>query len=115
MQNLEDDKDNVIENPDILQHLSAAHLQHPMARDDPKWRAVGASGTGTSNKTNPEEEVGLDRIHPQEASIQHHIPSSDLEPPVKEEERPALQQLDQGETLRQSSSSKVQSGQEQQD
>ena len=112
---LEDDKGNATENPDTLQHLSAAHLQHPMARDDPKWRAVGASGTGTSNKTNPEEEVGLDWIHPQEASIQHHIPSSDLEPPVKEEERPALQQLDQGETLRQSSSSKVQSGQEQQD
>ena len=87
MQNLEDDKDNATENPDILQHLSAAHLQHPMARVDPKWRAVGASGTGTSNKTNPEEEVGLDWTYPQEASIHHHIPSSDLEPAVKEEER----------------------------
>ena len=38
---LEDDKDNATENPDILQHLSVAHLQHPMARDDPKLRAVG--------------------------------------------------------------------------
>ena len=44
------------ENPDIL--LSATRLQHPMARDDPKWRAVGASGTGTSSKTNSEEEWG---------------------------------------------------------
>ena len=94
MQNLEDDKDNVTENPDILQHLSAAHLQHPMARDDPKWRAVGASGTGTSSKTNSEEEVGLDRTHPQEASIHHHTPSSDLELAGKEEERPASQQLE---------------------
>ena len=32
MRNLEDNKDNA----DILQHQSAAHLQHPMARDDPK-------------------------------------------------------------------------------
>ena len=94
MRNLEDDKDNATENPDILQHLSAAHLQHQLARDDPKWRAVGASGTGTSSKTNSEEEVGLDRTHPQEASIQHHTPSSDLEPAGKEEERPASQQLE---------------------
>ena len=36
MRNLEDDKDNATENPDILQHLSAAHLQHQLARDDPK-------------------------------------------------------------------------------
>ena len=36
MRNLEDDKDNATENPDILQHLSAAHLQHPIVRDDPK-------------------------------------------------------------------------------
>ena len=81
-------------NPDILQHLSAVHLQHPMARDDPKWRSVGASGTGTSSKTNFEEEVGLDWTHPQEASIQHHTPSSDLELAGREEERPASQQLE---------------------
>ena len=93
MWNLEDDKDNATENPDILQHLSPAHLQHLMARDDPKWRAVGVSGTATSSKTNSEEKVGLDLTHPQEASIQHHTPSSDLEAAGKEEERPASQQL----------------------
>ena len=44
MRNLEDDKGNATENPDILQHLSAAHLQHPTARDDPNedlWERVG--------------------------------------------------------------------------
>ena len=40
------------------------------------------------------EEVGLDRTHPQEASIQHHTPSPDLEPAGEEEERPASQQLE---------------------
>ena len=42
------------------------------------------------------EEVGLDRTHPQEASIQHHTPSPDLEPTGEEEEkeRPASQQLE---------------------
>ena len=40
------------------------------------------------------EEVGLDRTHPQEASIQHHMPSPDLEPAGKVEERLALQQLE---------------------
>ena len=47
--------------PDILQHLSEAHLQNPMAREDPKWRSVGASGTGTSGQADTAEEVGLDR------------------------------------------------------
>ena len=55
----------------FLQHLSEAHLQTPMAGEDPKWRSVGASGTGTSGQTDTAEEVGLDRTHPQEASIQH--------------------------------------------
>ena len=40
------------------------------------------------------EEVGLDRTHPQEASIQHHTLSPDLEPAGEEEERLALQQLE---------------------
>ena len=39
-------------------------------------------------------EVELDRTHPQEASIQHHTPSPDLEPAGEEEERPASQQLE---------------------
>ena len=73
----------------ILQHLSEAHLQNPVATEDPKKRSVGASGTGTSAK-----EVGLDRTHPQEASIQHHTPSPDLEPAREEKERPASQQLE---------------------
>ena len=109
--NLEDDKDNATENPDILQHLSPAHLQHLMARGDPKWRAVGVSGRATSSKTNSEEKVGLDRTHPQEASIQHHTPSSDH----RERGREAGLATVGGKTLRQSSSSKVQTGQEQQD
>ena len=65
-----------------------------MAREDPKWRTVGASGTGTSGQADTAEEVGLDRTHPQEASIQHHTPSPDLEPAGEEEERPASQQLE---------------------
>ena len=52
------------------------------------------SGTGTSGQADTAEEVGLDQTHPQEASIQHHTPSPDLEPAGKEEERPASQQLE---------------------
>ena len=52
------------------------------------------SGTGTSGQADTAEEVGLDRTHPQEASIQHHTPSPDLEPAGEEEERPASQQLE---------------------
>ena len=40
------------------------------------------------------EEVELDRTHPQEASIQHHAPSPDLEPAGEETERLASQQLE---------------------
>ena len=42
--------------------------------------------------TDTAEEVGLDRTHPQEASIQHHTP--DLEPAGEEDERPASEQLE---------------------
>ena len=42
--------DDATKDPDILQHLSEAHLQNPMAREDPKWRSVGASGTWTSGQ-----------------------------------------------------------------
>ena len=54
----------------------------------------GASGTGTSGQADTAEEVGLDRTHPQEASIQHHTPNPDQEPAGQEEERPASQQLE---------------------
>ena len=50
------------------------------------------SGTGTNGQADTAEEVGLDQTHPQEASIQHHTPSPDLEPAGEEEERPASQQ-----------------------
>nr|KAG5698015.1 hypothetical protein BaRGS_005833 [Batillaria attramentaria] len=43
---------------------------------------------------NPAEEVGLDWTHPQEASIQHHTSSPDMEPSGEKEDRPASQQLD---------------------
>ena len=55
---------------------------------------MGASGTGTSGQADTAEEVGLDGTHPQEASIQHHTPSSDLEPAGEEEERPVSQQME---------------------
>ena len=63
-----------------------------MAGEDPK--SVGASGAGTSGQTNTAEEVGLDRTHPQEASIEHYTPSFDLEPAREDEERTASQQLE---------------------
>nr|KAG5694560.1 hypothetical protein BaRGS_032505 [Batillaria attramentaria] len=44
----------------------------------------------------PAGEVGLDWTHPQEASIQHHTPSPDMEPAGEKEERPASQQLEAG-------------------
>ena len=50
---------------------------------------MGASGTGTSGQADTVEEVGLDWTHPQEASIQHHTLSPDLEPAGEEKERPA--------------------------
>nr|KAG5702404.1 hypothetical protein BaRGS_027491 [Batillaria attramentaria] len=62
----------------------------------PERRAVGASRAGTSGQADPAEEVGLDWTHPQEASIQHHTPSPDMEPTGEKEERPASQQLEAG-------------------
>ena len=47
---------------------------------------------GTSGQADTVEEVGLDRTHPQEASIQPHMPFPDLEPAGEEEERLASQQ-----------------------
>ena len=64
MWDMADNTDDATKDPDILQHLSEAHLQNPMAREDPKWRSVGPSGTGTSGQADTAEEVGLDRTHP---------------------------------------------------
>ena len=89
-----DNTDDATKDPDIFQHLLEAHLQNPMAGEDPKWRSVGASGTGTSGPADTAEEVGLDRTHPQEASIHHRTLSPDLEPAGEEKERPASQQLE---------------------
>nr|KAG5702059.1 hypothetical protein BaRGS_032308 [Batillaria attramentaria] len=96
MRNMEDSKDDAAEDPDSSQHLSEAHLQPPMAIEDPERKAVGASGAGTSGQADPAEEVGLDWTHPQEASIHYHTPSPDMEPAGEKEERPASQQLEAG-------------------
>ena len=64
-------------------------------------RALSISGTGTSGQADTAEEVGLDRTHPQEASIQHHTPSPDLEPPGGREREAGLATAG-GETLKQS-------------
>ena len=52
------------------------------------------SGTGTSGQADTAEEVGLDQTHPQEVSIQHHMPSYELEPLGEDKERLASQQLE---------------------
>ena len=94
MWDMADNTDDAAKDSDILQHLSEEHLQNAMAGEDPKWRSVGVSGTGTSGQADTAEEVGPDRTHPQEASIQHHTPGPDLEPAREEEGRPASQQLE---------------------
>ena len=55
---------------------------------------MGESGTGSSGKTDSEEEVGLDWTHPKETNIKHHTPGPDLEPAGEKEERPASQLLE---------------------
>ena len=62
---------------------------------------MGVSGTETCGQADTAEEVGLDQTHRQEASIQHNIPSPDLEPAGEEKERPASHTVG-GETLKQS-------------
>ena len=86
--------DDATKDPYILQHLSEAHLKIQWQEKIPNVRSVGANGTGTSSQADTAKEVGLDLTHPQEASIQHHTPSPDLEPRVEEKERPASQQLE---------------------
>nr|KAG5704036.1 hypothetical protein BaRGS_032125 [Batillaria attramentaria] len=55
-------------------------------RDRNHWPSRSCGGSG----------AGLDTPHPQEASIQHHTPSPDMEPAGEKEERPASQQLEDG-------------------
>ena len=64
------------------------------SRERSQALSVEASGTGTGGQADTAEEVGLDQTHLQEASIQHHTPSPDLEPTGEEEGRPASQQLE---------------------
>ena len=90
MWDMADNTDDATKDPHILQHLSEAHLQNPMAREDPKWRSVGASGTGTSGQADTAEEVGLDRTHPQESSTTRQALTWNLQGKRK---RPASQQL----------------------
>ena len=86
-------------------HLSAAHLQHPMARDDPKWRAVGASGTGTSSKTKFWRGSGAGSDTP--SGSQHPAPHAKFWPGTRRERgREAGLATAGGETLSQNSSSK---------
>lgn len=59
-------------------NTSDVHLQHQMARDDPKRRSVRTGGTGICGQANSEEKVRLDRSHPSEAGIQHYTLSPDL-------------------------------------
>ena len=73
-----------------LRHVYKIWWQEKIRNEDLRW----VSGTGTSGQADTAEEVGLDRTHPQEANIQHHTPSPDLEPAGEEEERHPLQQLE---------------------
>nr|KAG5700709.1 hypothetical protein BaRGS_029074 [Batillaria attramentaria] len=80
-------------------------------RNEELWEASGDRNQRPSRSCGGS---GLDWTHPQEASIQHHTPSPDMEPAGEKEERPASQQLEGG-TLRQSYVSRVPTGLEWQD
>nr|KAG5708148.1 hypothetical protein BaRGS_002884 [Batillaria attramentaria] len=84
---MEDNEDGATEDPDIFQHLSEAYLQHPIARGDPKRRAMGASG-----------ELAKQILRRKWGWIGHTLrkPSLDMEPAGEKEERPASQQLEAG-------------------
>ena len=87
-----DNIDEATKDSDILQHLSEAHLQNPVAAENAK--ICGSERDRNHGQEDTAEEVGLDRTHSQEASIKHHTPSPDLEPAREEKERPASQQLE---------------------
>lgn len=64
--------------------MSQAHIYHPMAWKDKKWRTIKESGTGTNGHTNW---LGnWDWTHPKEATIQHHWPCYVLEFAKQEKE-----------------------------
>ena len=65
-----------------------------MAGEDQQRRAVATGGTGASRPTDLMQEVGLDRAHPSEASIQQHTPGSCVEPAGAPEEGSAKEQLE---------------------
>ena len=73
-----------------LMHFCKIRWQEKIPNED-LWEGAGQEQVA---KQNIAEEVGLDRTHPQEASIQHHTSSPDLEPAGEAEERPASQQLE---------------------
>nr|KAG5685953.1 hypothetical protein BaRGS_029448 [Batillaria attramentaria] len=62
-------------------------------RNEELWERAGQEPVA---KQILRRKVGLDWTHPQEASIQHHTPSPDMEPTGEKEERPASQQLEAG-------------------
>ena len=80
MRDMANDEDTAAENPNVLQHMSEAHIWHPMARENKERRFVGVSVPRTCGKADLEEEVELDWSYPQEANIQHHTTSPELEP-----------------------------------
>ena len=83
---MEDDKDNATEIQTFFNTCLQCiyNIRWPeMIPNEELWEQAGQEPV--------EEEVGLDQTHPQEASIQHHTPSSDLELTGREEERPASQ------------------------
>ena len=63
-------------------------------------RSVGVNRTGTSGQADTAEEVGLDRTHPQEASIQHHTPSPGLEPAGEESQQLEARHWSRAKTAR---------------
>ncbi|KAI2660025.1 LINE-1 retrotransposable element ORF2 protein [Labeo rohita] len=67
IRDLEDDQSDAAEDTDILQHLSEAHLQNQVARQD--------------------------QTHIEETSLQHHAPGLKLESTGKAEEGPTQEQL----------------------
>ena len=66
-------------------------LWQEKTRNEDLWERAGQEPVA---KQILQRKWGWIASHPQEASIQHHTPSPDLEPAREEEERPASQQLE---------------------
>nr|KAG5701551.1 hypothetical protein BaRGS_024801 [Batillaria attramentaria] len=68
-----------------------------MAREDSGTKSCGSErGREPAAKQILRRKWGWIGHTPQEASIQHHTPSPDMEPAGEKEERPASQQLEAG-------------------